>query len=132
MFRIRRVYDITLSIDKDAVRQVQEILRLQFSALAEKEIQSLPAKLVNPLKYQFRTILFVADNQRHSVKGFALVNFDHDLRSISSPSSRKKMRAVLAGRSINGCAKRQGGSGSAASSWSVCRMMPDCAATRAS
>jgi acetoin utilization deacetylase AcuC-like enzyme/GNAT superfamily N-acetyltransferase len=80
MFRIRRVYDITLSIDKDAVRQVQEILRVQFSALAEKEIQSLPAKLVNPLKYQFRTILFVADNQRHRVKGFALVNFDHDLR----------------------------------------------------
>jgi acetoin utilization deacetylase AcuC-like enzyme/GNAT superfamily N-acetyltransferase len=79
MFRIRRVYDNTLPIDKDAVSQVKEILRQQFSALSEKEIQSLPAKLVNPLKYQFRTILFVADDQRHRVKGFALVNFDHDL-----------------------------------------------------
>jgi predicted N-acetyltransferase YhbS len=80
MFRIRRVYDNTLPIDKYAVSQVQEILRLQFPALSEKEIQSLPAKLLNPLKYQFRTILFVADDQRHRVKGFALVNFDSDLR----------------------------------------------------
>ncbi|MEW6521361.1 MAG: histone deacetylase family protein [Thermodesulfobacteriota bacterium] len=80
MFRIRRVYDNTLPIDQDAVAQVQEILKAQFSTLSEKEIRSLPAKLVDPLKYQFRTILFVADNQRHRVKGFALVNFDHDLR----------------------------------------------------
>ncbi len=79
MFRIRRVYDNTLPIDKDAVSQVQEILSRQFSALSEKEIRSLPAKLLNPLKYQFRTILFVADDQRHRVKGFALVNFDPEL-----------------------------------------------------
>lgn len=79
MFRIRRVYDNTLPIDRDAIAQVQEILAKQFSGLSRKEIESLPAKLTNPLKYQFRTILFVADDQRQRVKGFALVNYAPDL-----------------------------------------------------
>ena len=79
MFRIRRVYDNTLPIDSDAIAQVQEILSKQFSALSSKDIESLPAKLLNPLKYQFRTLLFVADGQRHQVKGFALVNYAPDL-----------------------------------------------------
>ncbi len=79
MFRIRRVYDNTLSIDRDAISQVQVILAQQFSGLSRKEIDSLPAKLLNPLKYQFRTLLFVADNNRHRVKGFALVNYAPDL-----------------------------------------------------
>ncbi|HIJ78315.1 MAG: histone deacetylase family protein [Desulfobulbaceae bacterium] len=79
MFRIRRVYDNTLPIDRDAITQVQEILARQFSGLSRKDIDSLPAKLLNPLKYQFRTLLFVADDQRHRVKGFALVNYAPDL-----------------------------------------------------
>jgi acetoin utilization deacetylase AcuC-like enzyme/GNAT superfamily N-acetyltransferase len=79
MFRIRRVYDNTLIIDNDAIVQVQDILAKQFSGLSRKEISSLPAKLLNPLKYQFRTILFVADDQRHRVKGFALINYGPDL-----------------------------------------------------
>lgn len=79
MFRIRRVYDHTLPIDRDALDQVQEILRKQFSALDGKEIDALPEKLVNPLKYRFRTILFVAEGKRHRVLGFALMNHAPDL-----------------------------------------------------
>lgn len=79
MFRIRRVYDDTLPIDRDAIGQVQEILAGQFPGLARKEIERLPAKLLNPLKYQFRTILFVAEGQHNRVKGFALVNYAPDL-----------------------------------------------------
>ena len=79
MFRIRRVYDNTLPLDRDAIAQVQDILAQQFSGLSRQEIDSLPAKLLNPLKYQFRTLLFVADNHRYGVKGFALVNHAPDL-----------------------------------------------------
>lgn len=79
MFRIRRVYDDTLPIDRDAIAQVQGILGKQFSGLSRREIDSLPAKLLNPLKYKFRTLLFVADAQANQVKGFALVNYAPDL-----------------------------------------------------
>jgi acetoin utilization deacetylase AcuC-like enzyme/GNAT superfamily N-acetyltransferase len=79
MFRIRRVYDTTLALDRDAIAEAQEILRRQFGALPEREIANLPKKLANPLKYRFRTILFVADDMRHKVKGFALLNHAPDL-----------------------------------------------------
>jgi acetoin utilization deacetylase AcuC-like enzyme/GNAT superfamily N-acetyltransferase len=79
MFRIRRIYDDTIAIDQEAIAQVQQILRSQFSALSESEIGKLGQKLSNPLKYRFRTILFIADDMRHRVKGFALLNHAPDL-----------------------------------------------------
>ncbi|MCX5876444.1 MAG: histone deacetylase family protein [Deltaproteobacteria bacterium] len=79
MFRIRRIYDDTLTIDRETIDQVQQILRSQFSAISESEINSLAQKLSNPLKYRFRTILFVADDMKHRVKGFALLNHAPDL-----------------------------------------------------
>ncbi len=79
MFRIRRIYDDTLTIDRETIEQVQQILRSQFSAISETEINSLAQKLSNPLKYRFRTILFVADDMKPRVKGFALLNHAPDL-----------------------------------------------------
>lgn len=79
MFRIRRIYDNTLAIDREAITQVQQILRSQFSAVSESEISNLPQKLSNPLKYRFRTILFIADDMKLRVKGFALLNHAPDL-----------------------------------------------------
>ena len=79
MFRIRRVYDDSIPIDRDAVSQVQAILRSQFAALPESEIRKLPQTLRNPLKYRFRSILFVADDSRARIKGFALLLHAPDL-----------------------------------------------------
>lgn len=79
MFRIRRVYDNVLPLERDAIIEVQEILRRQFSALSKREIASLPQKLANPIKYRFHTILFVADGMHQQVKGFALLNHAPDL-----------------------------------------------------
>jgi len=77
MFKIRRVFDDTLSIDRQAITEVQKIIRDQFPDASEtEEILSLPDKLKNPLKYRFRSILFVADNQHGNVKGFALVHHE--------------------------------------------------------
>jgi len=80
MFRIRRIYDNTLSIDRDAIRQVQSILRQRFSGLAEKDIASLADKLADPLKHRLKTIVFVADDNRGRVKGFAILNHFPDHR----------------------------------------------------
>ncbi|MDT8335281.1 MAG: histone deacetylase family protein [Desulfurivibrionaceae bacterium] len=79
MFRIRRVYDASLEIDRQAIDQVVKILSSQFAAVPAAELRLLPQKLANPLKYQFRTILFVAENQRHEVKGCAILNHAPDL-----------------------------------------------------
>lgn len=79
MLRIRRIYDDTLPIDKDGIAQVQQILLDQFPAITAEEVEKFPEKLRNPLKYRFRSILFVADDPRGQVKGFALLAHAPDL-----------------------------------------------------
>lgn len=80
MFRIRRIFDDALPIDKQEIVQIQQILRGQFRDIREQDVASLPAKLRNPLKYQFRHLLFVADDARGTVRGFALVAHEPQLR----------------------------------------------------
>jgi len=80
MFRIRRIYDDAIPVNRVVIARVQEILRAQFPGLSEKEILSLPDKLRNPFKYRFRSILFVAEDNRQNLKGFALLQYAPDLR----------------------------------------------------
>ena len=76
MFRIRRIHDDVLPINKQAIAQVQAILRDQFPDLHPDEAARLSEKLRNPFKQQFRTVLFVAEKSRGAVKGFALLMHD--------------------------------------------------------
>ncbi|MGA1791040.1 MAG: GNAT family N-acetyltransferase [bacterium] len=79
MFRIRRIYDDVLPINMQAIVRVQAILRSQFAFLGSGEIRRIPEQLRNPLKYRFLSILFVAENQREEVEGFALVSHEPEL-----------------------------------------------------
>jgi len=79
MFRIRRIYDNALAIDQEAIIEVQRILRLQFADLPKEAASSLLRKLADPLKYRLYTILFVANDNRGRVKGFAILNHAPDL-----------------------------------------------------
>ena len=76
MFRIRRVFDCIGPSNRDTVKRVQEIIRTQFPDISEKEVISLPAKLHNPMKYRFRAFLFIADDEKRQVKGFALLSHE--------------------------------------------------------
>lgn len=80
MFRIRCVYDDTTPADKEAISQVQEILRTQFPGLAKRDIAKLPKQLRNPLKYRFRSMLFVAEGSRGRIQGFALLLHEPTLK----------------------------------------------------
>jgi acetoin utilization deacetylase AcuC-like enzyme/GNAT superfamily N-acetyltransferase len=73
MFRIRRVHDDITPANKEAIAQVQEILRTQFHLLSQRDIAKLPEQLRNPLKYRFRSILFVAEGLKGRITGFALL-----------------------------------------------------------
>src|SRR5690606_16319919 len=54
------------------------MLRVQFEALSEQEIETLPARLRHPHRYRFRSILLVAE-KGPSVRGFALLLHDPGL-----------------------------------------------------
>jgi acetoin utilization deacetylase AcuC-like enzyme/GNAT superfamily N-acetyltransferase len=80
MFRIRRVHDDITPANKEAIAQVQEILRTQFPLLSKRDIAKLPEQLRNPLKYRFRSILFVAEGAKGRIIGFALLYHEPILR----------------------------------------------------
>ncbi len=79
MFRIRRIFDDLLPVDKAVIAQVQGILREQFPLADPRDAEGIPAKLRDPLKYRFKTLLFVAESRRR-VLGFALLLHAPDLQ----------------------------------------------------
>jgi acetoin utilization deacetylase AcuC-like enzyme/GNAT superfamily N-acetyltransferase len=79
MFRIRRVFDDVLPLNRAEIAAVQQIMREQFAGVRDSEITGLPARLRNPLKYRFRSLLFVADDAQGHVRGFALLSHEPNL-----------------------------------------------------
>ncbi len=80
MFRIRKILDDVAPMDKAAIAQVVEIMRAQFPLITEQEIDKLPWQLHDPLKYKYRSILFVAEDAQSRVKGFALLLHFTDIK----------------------------------------------------
>ncbi len=80
MFRIREVYDDILPVNRAAIIQVQAILRAQFPLLREKVIQEIPERLRNPLKYKFRSSLFIAEGGKAKVLGFAFLFHEPEMQ----------------------------------------------------
>ncbi|MGE0267029.1 MAG: GNAT family N-acetyltransferase [Candidatus Omnitrophota bacterium] len=79
MFHIRRILDTSTTANKNLIAQVQTIMRSQFSFLNEKELQILPDKIDNPLKYQYQTRLFIAERGQGAILGFALLLYIPDV-----------------------------------------------------
>ena len=100
MFRIHRVIDDTSPRDREAVRQVQVILKSNFGGLAESEIEELPLQLRDPVKHKLRYLLLVADNAAGKVQGFALVAHavDHNFLYLDFISAAR----LITGRGIGG------------------------------
>ncbi|MBN1161969.1 MAG: histone deacetylase family protein [Dehalococcoidales bacterium] len=73
MFRIRRVYDDITPANQNAISRVQAILRDQFPTISKRDINKLPEQLRDPMKYRFRSILFVAEGLKGRLDGFALL-----------------------------------------------------------
>jgi acetoin utilization deacetylase AcuC-like enzyme len=79
MFKIRRVYDDRLPVNRDILQQVQQILRTQFPGLPEKEIDGIAERLRDPFKQRFAALLLSAENMRQRVLGFALLLHDREI-----------------------------------------------------
>jgi acetoin utilization deacetylase AcuC-like enzyme len=73
MFRIRRVADDVQSVDRQAILQVQAILREQFAGVPAADIDGLPAKLRDPFAQRFQTLLLVAEARDGAIQGCAVL-----------------------------------------------------------
>ena len=73
MFRIRKIHDAVSPRNREAIEQIKIIMRGQFPLATEKEIEKLSGQLTDPMKYKFRSVIFVAEDGTGKVKGFALL-----------------------------------------------------------
>jgi acetoin utilization deacetylase AcuC-like enzyme/GNAT superfamily N-acetyltransferase len=72
MFRIRTIHDDVAPANREALQQVAAIMRSQFPLASQEEIDKLPGQLRDPVQYGFRSMLFIAEDSRERVRGFAL------------------------------------------------------------
>ncbi len=79
MFRIRKIFDDVSPANREAIRQVMDIMRGQFPLATEAEIVKIPGQLHDPMKYRFRSFLIVAEDASAKVRGFALLLHVPDL-----------------------------------------------------
>lgn len=79
VFRIRKIEDDIAPANREAIRQVVEIMRQQFPRITQADLDKLPRQLHDPFRYKYRSILFVAEDQVAHVKGFALLLHMTDL-----------------------------------------------------
>ncbi len=72
MFRIRRVPDDALPGNRATIDEVQPIFDEHFKGADPRDLSELSERLRNPFGRQLRTMLYVAENARHVVAGFAI------------------------------------------------------------
>lgn len=78
VFKIRKITDTYLPSNTASVQQVLNILRTHFPSVKEEKINEILEQMKNPLKYKFSSSLFVAEDGRSNVKGFAILFYMPD------------------------------------------------------
>lgn len=100
MFRIRKVLDDVQPVNQQALVQVKVLLAHAFKTTDPMHWEFIEERLKNPFKIRYRTILYVAENERNLVVGAALFYHEPILRYgyLNYLTSENK----LSGRGIGG------------------------------
>src|SRR5690606_38475384 len=80
MFRIRQITSDSIPANRRMVEDVKATLRERLPGLPAKELDTFEDRLRDPLAYQMRAMLFVADDMRGHMLGFAYVSHAPDHR----------------------------------------------------
>lgn len=80
MFRIRKIFDNTSAANRETISQVREILRKQFPSARKEELVKISLQLNDPMKYRYRSILFVVESSLGRVKAFAMLLHMPDIK----------------------------------------------------
>ncbi len=78
MFRIRKISDALIPANQNALHQVFDIIRKQFTDVREEQILEIADQMTDPLKHKFSGILIVAEDGRLNVRGFAYLLYMPD------------------------------------------------------
>ncbi|PIQ34327.1 MAG: acetylpolyamine amidohydrolase [Bacteroidetes bacterium CG18_big_fil_WC_8_21_14_2_50_41_14] len=80
MFRIRKISNPHLSVNIQTMTKIKEIISQQFPDINPKKIDEISAQLTDSLKYKYQAKIFVAEDEKSSIRGFALFLYMPDLQ----------------------------------------------------
>lgn len=78
IFKIRKLTDAYLPSNAATIEQVFGILRVHFPTVKEEKINEILQQMKDPLKYKFSASLFIAEDGKSNVKGFAIMFYMPD------------------------------------------------------
>ncbi|MDA0785407.1 MAG: GNAT family N-acetyltransferase [Proteobacteria bacterium] len=78
MIRFRRITSASTPANRAAIEESQAIIRAQFPGLSPDDIDQLPARLHDPLRFRFLSVLIVAEDGQEHVRACALILFAPD------------------------------------------------------
>lgn len=79
MFRIRTLTDATTPANKRLIGEIQAIIRDQFPDMPARDIEKLPDQVANPFAHEFLTRIYVAENGKGKMDGFAVVMIEPEM-----------------------------------------------------
>ncbi len=80
MLRIRKISNPHLEVNVQAMNKIKEIISVQIPDLNPAKIDEISAQLTDPLKYKYEANIFVAEDGRSNIRGFALFLYMPDLQ----------------------------------------------------
>jgi acetoin utilization deacetylase AcuC-like enzyme/GNAT superfamily N-acetyltransferase len=80
VFRVRKISNPYLRDNRVVMDRVREIVIQQFPDLSISKIDAIAEQMADPVRHKFSSLLFVADDLKGNVRGFALMLFMSDLR----------------------------------------------------
>lgn len=82
MLRIRKIHDDHSLANRDAIAQVQDMLRAQFPGAQSRDVDKIPLQLRNPFQYRYQSVLLVAESALGKLKGFAMLLHMPDVQAV--------------------------------------------------
>ncbi|HOO99531.1 MAG TPA: histone deacetylase family protein [Bacteroidales bacterium] len=80
MFRIRKITNPFLEGNRQVMDGIKKIIKTQFPAISESQVEELPAQMVNPVDKKFQTSLVIAEDAKRNIRGFAILMHMSDLK----------------------------------------------------
>jgi acetoin utilization deacetylase AcuC-like enzyme/GNAT superfamily N-acetyltransferase len=80
MLRIRKISNPFLRENREAVAKIRELVKTQFPGVDTEKIDGIDNQMADPVGYKYLSLLFIADDHRGNIRGFAILLFMSDLK----------------------------------------------------
>jgi len=80
MLRVRKISNPFLRENQVAMEKIKEIVAARFPDLAASKIEDIDNQMADPIRHKYLSLMFVADDLKGNVRGFALMLFMSDIK----------------------------------------------------